>query len=176
MLRRSLPIALLLSLSLGCSDGSDDIESTENEQLLSAAYDLDDAAAEMLCLDMTERSRDFTMGEAGRHLSCALGAATYALGEQDAAGCQGVYDNCEYNPEPGCAPEQITKFQNCSATIGLFNRCLNEQLAALERASELELTCDDPEGYFEQISEASQPPEMSACMELGTECPALVEN
>lgn len=192
--RTSMMTALALLLMLGavamasaCGDDDGDSGSATVDSGLpedKKISDLDEQEVEALC-DAAESATEDLIGP---EFQCVAVALFFGVFSEDAEACQTTFDLCsadpeqfledsgfEPDPEEGddeCNIDDIP--EDCDATVGEIEACLNEQVAFLQGLTR-NFQCAELLADFDGESNPLEP-NGPACQVLEQKCPGFIED
>jgi hypothetical protein len=112
-------------------------------------------------------------------LAQGLGARFEMMGSQEA--CEAAVASCEAELQaqmPTCELAQGLRLENCSATVGEYEMCINDSLAMMDELKS-KLSCSASleeltKFYLEYLETNSAPQLPASCQTLQAKCPGLI--
>jgi hypothetical protein len=182
-------LALLAAFGLSSCDSGDSgsgttIDLGSNSKVASS---LSEAEAIEACEKATAKMESQATGGDDKHLIClTAGLIAKAFSNDSVDVCNQAYDECmTAEPEEGngmgdgesgddCA-DTYEDLQDCDATLGEIEACLNDMMAAGEAANEQlkGLSCSSSQEELEAVMN-EEPDEPASCTTLNKKCPDLL--
>ncbi len=135
---------------------------------------LTEAEAGVMC----EQTMKAMEGAISKSDTCTLtGLLTAAFAGGDKAVCQEAYEECMNKPEEpededDCKlDDEDSKLTDCTATVGEFEACINDTIAATSEAYE-GLSCDTDVETLDSMGDNLEP---ASCKAIEKKCPGLAE-
>jgi hypothetical protein len=175
--------AMLFAGVMACDGGDDGGGSTVdlgNDSTVASS--LTPVEAEQKCELVQEKMEKVAESSDAKHATCLLsGVFAMAFGGDDPAVCQQTYDACMAQPleqedDGDDCKDAYKDLENCTATLGEIEACMNDSIAAQKQAfAEIKkLNCSSTEEEFDALDDVFEDEEIASCKIVEQKCPGMV--
>jgi hypothetical protein len=173
---------ILATAAVACG-GDDDKGSTPSKVSSGApaatvGSDLTPAQAESLCESIGKAAQSAFSSTDAKSAMCGFSAyfiSALAGGEDAAQACKAAYDDCMKQPAQETSSGMCTEpSENCKATAGEIEACMNDSMAVLVQTFKSLPGCDDVGKDAEPTP--TEPTQPTSCKVVEEKCPEILEN